>query len=309
MTALAQDNKALDAYLNKQSDFAVGLVKDPVVMERAVALQGNQEAMKKFMESYVKKLDTDLTIELGEMFDQFDKDGNGTLDAKEELGLMNVYLVKNCEIGKITIQKSITAAMGPALGKKINLTHVQFWCSKINIFLIHLLIQCNGEFIYIMIALTQPNHYSFLLSLSRARALSLPPFPHLSMFVTDSMYTTDMPITKAEFGEVVTVFLNDTTVPAMNKAFDEILKDQLARVGEISEAMFKDIDENHDGKLSKKEFVDHFGEAGRKFCEPSDEAKAMIHITVAKSIEDATPKLIKMIQDKIDSRNCQCSIM
>jgi hypothetical protein len=55
MTALAQDNKALDAYLNKQSDFAVGLVKDPVVMERAVALQGNQEAMKKFMESYMKK--------------------------------------------------------------------------------------------------------------------------------------------------------------------------------------------------------------------------------------------------------------
>ena len=231
---------ALDAYLTKQGEAAAAAASDPVTIRKCVAASSNPGAMAALQREMAVATDQALAGELGALFSQFDANGDGHLDLKEECGLMNLFILKSAEHNKQVMFTMTTEGLGPIL---------------------------------------------------------------------DQIYSDDTGMTRAEFDDLMATVFSDAIMPALAKTFDMVRDDQLARIEQISQAMFDAIDENHDGKLSKEEFVSHFGAAAREFGKPSAAQQAKIQDAVQSSMVRAMPRLEKAINDKIAERNCTCVVM
>ena len=242
MTALAADSKTVDAIFKKSAETTKALMAEPEFIKMCVNAQASNdpEATKALEALANKRINDSMEQELGALFDAFDTDKNGTLDLKEEGGLMNVFLLKNCAYQKESIK-------------------------------------------------AQVKH-------------SVP------------MICEQMKVPEVDVEVIVAVVMTNVVVPALSKILDQILASQLARVDEICQEMFKEIDEDGNGNLSKEEFVKHFGSAVEKATEQDNErirqfSQEMMPFVMTAMQNSDVKNAIQKKKEERSRDDCTCSLM
>ena len=88
-----------------------------------------------------------------------------------------------------------------------------------------------------------------------------------------------------EFARMFTVIAKYLVMRNIQEPYEEVEKDLLLRIDEINVAIFQKMDKNHDSQISKEEFIEFFGQATKKFAEPSSNQYAVIHQVLRASLD------------------------
>ena len=108
------------------------------------------------------------------------------------------------------------------------------------------------------------------------------------------------------FKEVILIMVQHCHYPAVDKCCEDMLHDQLARIDEVAASLFKSLDTNNDGLISKDELCEHFYSAMHGFSEPNPAMQLQMAQRIGISCEAFTPKLTEEIGERME---CQCMLM
>ena len=80
---------------------------------------------------------------------------------------------------------------------------------------------------------------------------------------------------------------------------EEVLKSMLVHSDELSKKAFDEIDINHDGVLSKEEFIEHFGTAIRNAVPQPEETAQKFTAVITQAMTILVPVLTKIWTDEV----------
>ena len=80
---------------------------------------------------------------------------------------------------------------------------------------------------------------------------------------------------------------------------EEVLKSMLVHSDELSKKAFDEIDINHDGVLSKEEFIAHFGTAIRNAAPQAEETAQKFTAVIMQAMTILVPVLTKIWTDEV----------